>query len=46
MHYLTEEERNQFNIMIMSYKINNFQGLAVANYPGKLLKNLNATKIQ
>lgn len=44
MHYLTKEERNQFNITIMSYKINNFQGLDVPNYPGELLKNLNATK--
>lgn len=40
-----EEERNQFNTTIMSYKIRNFQGLVVANYPSKLSKNLNATKM-
>lgn len=40
-----EEERNQFNITIMSCKIHNFQGLVVANHPGKLSKNLNATKM-
>lgn len=40
-----EEEINQFNITIMSYKIHKIQGSVVAKLPGKIPKTLNASKI-
>lgn len=36
-----EEEINQFNITVMSYRVHKIQGSVVANSPSKLSKNLN-----